>query len=172
MDPVHPLHPADSGDPRDAGDPRDPGGYERADVAARRRRNPFYLPVNGPDGTECDAAGGSEEHGRRLMTSLPRAGAVFAVGRRWWWVVPSQSQVGLEWPATAHYWAGAGRPRAPRRDRPTRAGRPAAPPRAPRSPGGPGEPRLIHWPSDAAPYTHPLLLYIAVCRLSGVPPVL
>ncbi|MGK5532962.1 hypothetical protein [Streptomyces sp. URMC 129] len=165
MDPVHPYHSAGAAGPVGRGE----RGDRSFEAVGHRRRRPLYLPVTGPDGTECDAVGVSEEHGRRLMTSLPRAGAVFAVGRRWWWVVPSESQVGLEWPATAHYWAGAGRPRAARRDRPGHPGRPVVPQRSPRSQG---EPRLIHWPSDAAPYTHPLLLYIAVCRLSGVPPVL
>ncbi|ARQ67770.1 hypothetical protein [Streptomyces marincola] len=117
----------------------------------------LYLPVTTPDGLASDAVGVSEEHGRRIMASLPRAGAVFATGHRWWWVVPSESQIGLNWPDTARYWAGACLP-AP-------AGREHAPTRA-RS-----APQLIHWPEDAGPYTHPILLYIAVCRLAGVSPV-
>ncbi|WP_147255646.1 hypothetical protein [Streptomyces sp. PT12] len=116
----------------------------------------LYLPVTMPDGRSGDAVGVSEEHGRSIMTSLPRAGAVFATGFQWWWVVPSESQVGLMWPSTARYWTGACRPGPQRRGRLPRLA-----------------PRLIHWPDDdATPYTHPLLLYIAVCRLAGVPPVL
>ncbi|WP_253194519.1 hypothetical protein [Streptomyces sp. MP131-18] len=110
-----------------------------------------------PDGLAGDAVGVSEDHGRRIMTSLPRAGAVFAAGRRWWWVVPSESQVGLDWPPTARYWAGACLPGPAVRDSSAMTVRPV--------------PQLIHWPEDAGPYTHPLLLYIAVCRLAGVSPV-
>ncbi|WP_049572616.1 hypothetical protein [Streptomyces sp. SBT349] len=119
----------------------------------------LYLPGTAPGGGLGDAVGVSEAHGRRIMTSLPRAGAVFAAGRRWWWVVPCESQIGLTWPSTARYWAGACRPGPARKDRTACLSRSA--------------PRLIHWPDDdAAPYTHPLLLYIAVCRLAGVTPAL
>jgi hypothetical protein len=124
--------------------------------APRARPPRLHLPVPLPDGTASDAVGVSEEHGRHIMTSLPRVGAVFAVGRHWWWVVPAESQVGLTWPATARYWAGACRPGPAVRESPGCTTRSA--------------PRLVHWPDDATPYTHPLLLYIAVCRLAGVSP--
>ncbi|MDT0346390.1 hypothetical protein [Streptomyces litchfieldiae] len=118
----------------------------------------LHLPVTTPDALGGDAVGVSEEHGRSIMNSLPRAGAVFAVSGHWWWIVPSESQVGLNWPTTARYWPGACLPG------PLAAS--AAVGRTGRSVA-----RLVHWPEDAAPYTHPLLLFIAVCRLAGVSPV-
>ncbi|MGW7412073.1 hypothetical protein [Streptomyces sp. NPDC054863] len=93
----------------------------------------------------CDAVGLPARHGERLLAHLPRAGCVFADADRWWWIVPSGSDLGLPWPAPAQYAAGAY----------VAASRP----------------RLIHTPDGPAPYTPPIPLYLMVCRLAGTAPV-
>lgn len=129
------------------------------------------LPGELPPELACDAVEVSAEYGRQIMDVLPRAGAVFGTGRRWWWLVPPESHVGLDWPADAHYWVD-GTIDLPEREVPP-AGNAAGAAGAAWGTAAPAElPRLIHCPGDAdEPYTHPLLLYVAVCRLAGVPPV-
>ncbi|GAB2596461.1 hypothetical protein GCM10027168_31600 [Streptomyces capparidis] len=95
----------------------------------------------------CDAVGVPERLGPRVLDLLPRAGHVLAAGGHWWWLVPADSDAGLAWPPGATYAAG---PDAPRADH--------------------GDARLVHDPVDAVPYTHPLLLYIAVCAATGTAP--
>ncbi|MEU7338614.1 hypothetical protein [Streptomyces sp. NPDC007074] len=103
-----------------------------------------------------DAVGTSREHGERIMDCLPRVGCVFAAEGRWWWIVPSGSQIGVAWPSTTRYAIGA------------RLAEPSWT-RALRRPRQ-GRPRLIHRPAGESPYTPPIPLYFLACRLAGSVP--
>ncbi|MFI0777616.1 hypothetical protein [Streptomyces sp. NPDC021212] len=102
-------------------------------------------------GREYDAVGVAERHGPAVMERLPRVGCVLAAGGRWWWIVPSQSDIGVNWPSAAVYAVG------------------AVPP-GPLTGRAAEGPRVVHSPDDGVPYTHPLLLHIAVCAVAGVSP--
>lgn len=108
------------------------------------------LPV--PDGMTapmgCDAVAVPARLGPLVLPRLPRVGCVYADEARWWWLVPSDSDYALEWPAPAHYATGAVLP----------------------DTGAPGLPGLIHRPDGTLPYTPPIPLYLAVCRLTGTTP--
>ncbi|MCX5089546.1 hypothetical protein OOK36_11710 [Streptomyces sp. NBC_00365] len=110
---------------------------------------PRRLPV--PEGMTvplgCDAVAVPAGFGPLLMTRLPRVGCVYADGAHWWWLVPSESDVVLDWPAPAHYAAG------------------AVVPDTVHAPG------LIHKPAGTLPYTPPIPLYLALCRVTGTTPV-
>ncbi|MFJ8956654.1 MULTISPECIES: hypothetical protein [unclassified Streptomyces] len=95
----------------------------------------------------CDAVAVPEEFGRAMAKRLPRMGCVYADGAHWWWLVPSDSDVSLEWPAPARYTAGALVPDVPR------------------------APALVHRPEGSVPYTPPIPLYLALCRVTGTTPV-
>lgn len=107
------------------------------------------LPV--PEGMTvplgCDAVSVPARFGPLLLPRLPRVGCVYADRANWWWIVPSDSDVALEWPAPAHYATG------------------AVVPDAPHTPG------LIHRPAGTVPYTPPIPLYLAVCQVTGTTPV-
>ncbi|MET8413886.1 hypothetical protein ABZV34_38725 [Streptomyces sp. NPDC005195] len=103
-----------------------------------------------------DAVGTSREHGERIMDCLPRVGCVFADDERWWWIVPSGSQVGVTWPSSTRYAIGA-RLADPSWTRALRRPRSA-------------RPRLIHRPEGESPYTPPIPLYFLTCRLAGSAP--
>ncbi|MEU6082572.1 hypothetical protein [Streptomyces sp. NPDC047108] len=119
--------------------------------APRRRLDvPSALPLS----LGCDAVGLPRHLGPRILEALPSVGCVFDDGERWWWVVPSGSHQGVTWPAESRYAPGGYVPA----------------PRQPPTGVRPGGPRLIHWPDDTMPYTHPILLYIAVCRATGSSP--
>ncbi|WP_371529796.1 hypothetical protein OG302_31090 [Streptomyces sp. NBC_01283] len=103
----------------------------------------------------CDAVSVPARFGPRLMARLPRVGCVYedagadgdAAGARWWWIVPADSDVALEWPSPAYYAAGAV------------------------VPGARSAPSLIHSPSGGeVPYTPPIPLYLAWCRATGTTP--
>ncbi|MFG2499592.1 hypothetical protein ACGFSB_15445 [Streptomyces sp. NPDC048441] len=104
----------------------------------------------------CDAVAVPSGLGPRLMARLPRVGCVYedvesdadgVDGARWWWIVPADSDVALEWPSPAYYAAGAVVPGARR------------------------APSLIHSPSGGeVPYTPPIPLYLALCRATGTTP--
>ncbi|MET9497518.1 hypothetical protein [Streptomyces sp. NPDC006552] len=120
---------------------------------ARRRRAPApAAPVrlSVPDGMTaplgCDAVAVPEAFARAMTRRLPHMGCVYADGAHWWWLVPSDSDVALEWPAPARYTAGALVPAAGR------------------------APDLIHCPDSAVPYTPPIPLYLALCRVTGTTP--
>lgn len=128
---------------------------ERRRTAASSVLPPTRLAV--PDGMTqplgCDAVSVPSGFGPRLMARLPRVGCVYedvegdADGARWWWIVPADSDVALEWPSPAHYAAGAV----------VRGARRA--------------PSLIHCPSGGeVPYTPPIPLYLALCRVTGTTP--
>ncbi|MBL3667794.1 hypothetical protein JL475_17730 [Streptomyces sp. M2CJ-2] len=109
---------------------------------------PRRLPV--PDGMTapmgCDAVAVPARFGPLVMPRLPRVGCVYADEAHWWWLVPSDSDYALEWPAPARYDTGA------------------------LVPDGPRLPDLIHRPDCALPYTPPIPLYLAVCRLTDTTP--
>ncbi|MER5844245.1 hypothetical protein ABT099_28885 [Streptomyces prasinus] len=106
------------------------------------------LPV--PDGMTapmgCDAVAVPARFGPLVMPRLPRVGCVYADETHWWWLVPSDSDYALEWPAPARYDTGAVVPDAP------------------------DLPHLIHRPDGTLPYTPPIPLYLAVCRLTDTAP--
>ena len=109
---------------------------------------PRRLPV--PDGMTaplgCDAVAVPARFGPLVLPRLPRVGCVYADEAHWWWLVPSDSDYALEWPAPAQYAAGAVVPDAP------------------------AVPGLIHKPDGTLPYTPPIPLYLAVCRVMGTTP--
>jgi hypothetical protein len=94
----------------------------------------------------CDAVAVPARFGPLVMPRLPRVGCVYADEAHWWWIVPSDSDYALEWPAPARYAIG------------------AVVPDAPDLPG------LIHRPDGTIPYTPPIPLYLALCRLTGTTP--
>ncbi|MGW2935142.1 hypothetical protein ACWGQ5_03015 [Streptomyces sp. NPDC055722] len=103
-----------------------------------------------PDGMAlplgCDAVAMPARHGALLLSRLPRVGCVYADRTDWWWIVPSDSDVALDWPAPARYVPGA------------------------LLAGAPDSPGLIHRPDDNMPYTPPIPLYLALCRITGTAP--
>ncbi|MGC3001697.1 hypothetical protein ACPF8X_25810 [Streptomyces sp. G35A] len=109
---------------------------------------PRRLPV--PDGMTapmgCDAVAVPARLGPLVLPRLPRVGCVYADSTHWWWLVPSDSDYALEWPAPARYATGAVLPDVP------------------------DLPGLIHRPDGTLPYTPPIPLYLAVCRLTGATP--
>ncbi|MEY2245808.1 hypothetical protein ACN6K9_007057 [Streptomyces sp. SAS_267] len=119
-------------------------------VSRGRRQSgpPRRLPV--PEGMNvplgCDAVSVPARFGPLLVSRLPRVGCVYADGAHWWWIVPSDSDVALEWPTPAHYVTG------------------AVVSDAPRIPG------LIHKPDGTLPYTPPIPLYLALCQVTGTTP--
>jgi hypothetical protein len=119
---------------------------DRRGCRERRLAIPSDLPV--PLG--CDAVGMPAEHGQRIIDALPRTGCVFADDRRWWWIVPSGSHIGVVWPGFTRYAVGA---------------RVAAP-----LDRGSGRfshcPRLIHR-ADDSPYTPPLPLYFVARHIAA-----
>ncbi|MFJ9540752.1 hypothetical protein ACIRPX_26265 [Streptomyces sp. NPDC101225] len=94
----------------------------------------------------CDAVRIPARLGPLVLPRLPRAGCVYADDTHWWWLVPSDSDYALEWPAPTQYAAGAVVPDAP------------------------AVPGLIHRPTGTVPYTPPIPLYLALCRLTGTTP--
>ncbi|MYR46671.1 hypothetical protein [Streptomyces sp. SID5910] len=94
----------------------------------------------------CDAVAVPARLGPLVLPRLPRVGCVYADEAHWWWIVPSDSDYALEWPAPARYATGAVVPDAP------------------------GVPGLIHRPDGTVPYTPPIPLYLALCRLTGTTP--
>ncbi|MEU6251644.1 hypothetical protein [Streptomyces sp. NPDC047043] len=124
------------------------------DTLVRLRRElhspgtPRRLPV--PEGMTaplgCDAVAVPARFGPLVLPRLPRVGCVYADRAHWWWLVPSDSDYALEWPAPAQYAAGAIVPDAP------------------------AVPDLIHRPTGTFPYTPPIPLYLALCRVTGTTP--
>ncbi|MFJ9525238.1 hypothetical protein GTX53_11990 [Streptomyces sp. SID5594] len=116
----------------------------RAAEESRGGRVQLSLPPSMSASLGCDAVGVPARHGFRLMSHLPRTGCVFAEADRWWWIVPSGSDLDLDWPEQVTYAAGAL----------VRAVRP----------------RLIHAPDSRTPYTPPIPLYLMVCQVTGAAP--
>ncbi|MDH6216251.1 hypothetical protein [Streptomyces pseudovenezuelae] len=111
---------------------------------AGSRRLPLPAGMTAPLG--CDAVAAPAEFGPLVLPRLPRVGCVYADEAHWWWLVPSDSDYALEWPAPAQYTAGAVVPDAP------------------------AVPGLIHKPDGTLPYTPPIPLYLALCRVTGTTP--
>ncbi|GLV77253.1 hypothetical protein ACH4VS_18785 [Streptomyces hygroscopicus] len=130
------------------------GRFGRRGLRPAPGRHRLQLPPALRTDRAYDAVGIAELHGPGVMALLPRAGCVLAGAGRWWWIVPPQSDVGVDWPSPAVYAIGAMVAPRGRRTGPT----------------GAEGPRVVHWPADGEPYTHPLLLHIAVCAAAGVSP--
>ncbi|MFF0000282.1 hypothetical protein [Streptomyces avermitilis] len=94
----------------------------------------------------CDAVAVPAHLGPLLMPRLPRVGCVYADSAYWWWIVPADSDVAVEWPAPAHYATGAVVPVTP------------------------CAPALVHRPDGILPYTPPIPLYLALCRVMDTIP--
>ncbi|MFE9672695.1 hypothetical protein ACFYO5_01005 [Streptomyces sp. NPDC006259] len=94
----------------------------------------------------CDAVAVPARLGSLALPRLPRVGCVYADEAHWWWLVPSDSDYALDWPAPARYATG------------------AIVPDAPQVPG------LIHRPDGTLPYTPPIPLYLTLCRLTDTQP--
>jgi len=112
--------------------------------AGRPRRLAVPEGMTAPLG--IDAVTVPARFGPLVMPRLPRVGCVYADAAHWWWLVPSDSDYALEWPAPAQYAAGAIVPDAP------------------------AVPGLIHKPDGTLPYTPPIPLYLALCRVTGTTP--
>ncbi|MEU9169520.1 hypothetical protein AB0D34_17205 [Streptomyces sp. NPDC048420] len=95
----------------------------------------------------CDAVGMPALLGQQLVPRLPRVGCVYADDTHWWWLVPADSDYALEWPAPAQYATGAVVPDAP------------------------VVPSLVRRGEGMLPYTPPIPLYLALCRLTGTTPI-
>ncbi|MER6345652.1 hypothetical protein ACWC10_23845 [Streptomyces sp. NPDC001595] len=115
------------------------GRERRASDAARRLSVPDGMTA--PLG--CDAVAVPARFGPLVLPRLPRVGCVYADDTHWWWLVPSDSDHDLEWPAPTRYARGAIVSDAP---------------------------RLIHRPDGELPYTPPIPLYLTLCRLTGTAP--
>jgi hypothetical protein len=128
------------------------------------------VPPGFPAGAACDVVETSAEHGMRVLGCLAASGSVLVHGDRWSWIVPSGSDIGVAWPPQVRYRANAA-VLAPAgsvepdggygRDA---AGGPDGPAGGRTAPGARREPPV--------PYTHPILLYFAVCCVTGVRPTL
>ncbi|MFJ9149065.1 hypothetical protein ACIRP7_13540 [Streptomyces sp. NPDC102270] len=94
----------------------------------------------------CDAVGVPVRLGEQLASRLPRVGCVYTDATHWWWLVPADSDYALEWPAPAQYATGAVVPDAP------------------------VAPALVRRGEGTLPYTSPIPLYLALCRLTGTTP--
>ncbi|MET9257128.1 hypothetical protein [Streptomyces sp. NPDC003717] len=117
----------------------------------RRRHTPGVpLRLSVPEGMTaplgCDAVATPATLGAQLVPRLPRVGCVYADRGRWWWLVPSDSDYALDWPAPARYAADAV------------------------VPDTPDAPQLLYRPDGPVPYTPPIPLYLALCRLTGTTP--
>ncbi len=107
----------------------------------------LHLPEGMTEPLGCDAVSVPARLGPRLMDRLPRVGCVYEDGPRWWWIVPADSDVAMEWPAPVAYSAGA-----VVRD------------------AGCRRPVLINRPEGGVPYTPPIPLYLALCGETGTTP--
>ncbi|MFB7599048.1 hypothetical protein [Streptomyces sp. NPDC056160] len=128
---------------RTARTPGAPDGPDRSGAPLR-----LVLPEGTTVPLGCDAVAVPARFGSQLMPRLPRVGCVYADGTHWWWIVPADSDYALRWPAPAHYATGAVLPDTAR-DQP---------------------PALIHRPDGPVPYTPPIPLYLALCRVTGATP--
>ncbi|MGW7403764.1 hypothetical protein ACWGI9_08500 [Streptomyces sp. NPDC054833] len=104
-------------------------------------RLPLPAGMTAPLG--CDAVAIPSRFGPLIVPRLPRVGCVYADEAHWWWIVPSDSDYALPWPAPAHYAPGAPIPEAA---------------------------RLLNRPDGTVPYTPPIPLYLTLCRVTGTTP--
>lgn len=122
--------------------------------SARQRTIRVPVPPGFPTGAACDVVETSAEHGMRILGCLAASGSVLVHGDRWSWIVPSGSDIGVAWPPQVRYRANAA----------VLAPADIPEPGDPHDRDGSREPRV--------PYTHPILLYFAVCCVAGVRPTL
>ncbi|MFR9798641.1 hypothetical protein ACL02U_22500 [Streptomyces sp. MS06] len=115
-------------------------------LPAARSPQRLALPEGMTAPLGCDAVVAPARLGPQVLPRLPRVGCVYADETRWWWIVPSDSDYALDWPAPARYATGA------------------------LLPDLPDTPNLVHRPDDPVPYTPPIPLYLALCRLTGTVP--
>ncbi|MEW2517147.1 hypothetical protein [Actinacidiphila alni] len=134
---------------------RDRPPLDAGDAAAARER--IAVPTVGgfPPGLGCDVVETSAEHGLRILDCLPSSGCVLARGRQWSWIVPTGSDIDVQWPPATRYL-------------PDAAVLVSA--YEPRAAGATHS--LVHLPDQGVPYTHPILLYFAACCISGVQPAM
>ncbi|WP_043728597.1 hypothetical protein [Streptomyces zinciresistens] len=111
-------------------------------VTAAPRRLPVPEGMTAPLG--CDAVAVPARFGPLVLPRLPRVGCVYADDTHWWWIVPSDSDYALEWPESVRYSTGAVVSETP---------------------------HLIHRPEGPVPYTPPIPLYLALCRVMGTTPI-
>ncbi|MFJ3301631.1 hypothetical protein ACIPSA_00655 [Streptomyces sp. NPDC086549] len=104
---------------------------------------PLPLPKGMTAPLGCDAVAVPARFGPLIVPRLPRVGCVYADEAHWWWIVPSDSDYALPWPSPTHYAPGAPIPEAA---------------------------RLINRPDGTVPYTPPIPLYLALCRVTGTTP--
>jgi hypothetical protein len=90
--------------------PASGGGRVRSlDTLVRLRRDLHTpgspRPLSVPDGMTvplgCDAVAVPARFGPQILPRLPRVGCVYADDTHWWWLVPSDSDYALDWPAPA-----------------------------------------------------------------------
>ncbi|MDC0769434.1 hypothetical protein [Streptomyces sp. HD] len=118
-------------------------------VRLRRGRRTVAVPrrLHVPEGMTaplgCDAVAVPARFGPLVLPRLPRVGCVYADEAHWWWIVPADSDYALEWPASVRYTTGA---------------------------VVLDTPQLIHRPDGTVPYTPPIPLYLALCRVMGITP--
>ncbi|GGR64874.1 hypothetical protein GCM10010236_18050 [Streptomyces eurythermus] len=135
---------------RTAAGPEGAFGLDTLVRMQRRRSAPDQdagQPLSLPDGMTAplgwDAVAVPDRLGPLVVPRLPRVGCVYADGSQWWWIVPSDSDYALPWPSPARYTTGA---------------------------MVTGTARLIHRPAGTVPYTPPIPLYLALCRVTGTAP--
>ncbi|MFF4563296.1 hypothetical protein [Streptomyces sp. NPDC001435] len=114
---------------------------EQATSGGATGRLPLPAGMTAPLG--CDAVAIPSRFGPLIVPRLPRVGCVYADEAHWWWIVPSDSDYALPWPAPAHYAPGAPIPEAA---------------------------RLLNRPDGTVPYTPPIPLYLTLCRVTGTTP--
>ncbi|MFI2639569.1 hypothetical protein [Streptomyces sp. NPDC018610] len=124
-----------------------PGADGRPGSSGTPRRLPLPDGMTLPLG--CDAVAVPARLGPSLMPRLPRVGCVYADETHWWFIVPADSDYALRWPAAAHYATGAVLPGTGGTDR---------------------LPALTHRPAGTVPYTPPIPLYLALCRVTDTTP--
>lgn len=116
--------------------------------AQRSAAPPRPIPL--PDGMTapmgCDAVAVPCRFGPMVLPRLPRVGCVYADRAHWWWIVPADSDYALEWPSPVRYTTGA------------------------LVSDGEAAPGLILRPEGTIPYTPPIPLYLALCRVTGTTP--
>jgi len=128
------------------------GPAEESPAARLRIRVPSTSGL--PSGLGCDVVETSAECGMKILGCLPNSGCVLAHGDRWSWIVPSGSDIDVTWPAITRYHVDGA----------------VLVPHYGVRPHPAGGDSVVHWPDQAVPYTHPLLLYFAACCIAGVQP--
>ncbi|MFF3905401.1 hypothetical protein ACFYZJ_05190 [Streptomyces sp. NPDC001848] len=119
---------------------------DRARQASGAASGRLLLPDDMTVPLGCDAVAVPARYGPLVLPRLPRLGCVYADRTDWWWIVPSDSDAALDWPAPARYTRGA------------------------LVPDPHGVPELIHRADDSVPYTPPIPLYLALCWATGATP--